>query len=207
MPAHNTIPHTAWRCTATWSHRTGERAPGRERDTVEGGRGKKKTYSLGTFGRKSGSPCRGGSIGGEGGWEKVDLWRQRPVSPHPPTPPCLRGWRRKKRETTLDGFWQSAICCCGKRGGKKSVFRWLQQLCGNSKDDANHLWVTSFIHHPCYSSSMQHRPSGKANHAHIVCKSLSAVFHCGWKLSKFHMRKAENLLPQQDTLSDQAICD
>ncbi len=91
---------------------------------------------------------------------------------------------------------------------KKCGLRWFpRQLCGSSKDDANHLWVTSSIHHLCYSSNVQPRPSGKTNHAHTVCRSLWAVSHCGWKLSKFHMWKAENLLPERATLSDQAICD
>lgn len=35
-------------------------------------------------------------------------------------------------------------------------------------DDANHLWATSYIYHPCYSSDTQPNPSGNSSHAHIV---------------------------------------
>lgn len=210
MPAHNTIPHTARRCTATRSHRIGEGERGREWDTVKRGRREKKDWKKERRIAWEHSEGKVDHHAEEGRLEQREARRKwigsvKDQSPFPPTMP-----ERLKTRERRDNFrwalteWSVTV----KKEERKYGSWWFpRQHCGNSKDDANHLWVTSSIHHPCYSSNIQHRPSSKATHAHIVYKSLRAAFHCGWKLSHFYMWKAENLLPEWDRLSDQAICD
>ena len=113
-----------------------------------------------------------------------------------PPPPRLRG---KKGVTTFDGFWQNLICYSEKKnqGIKiRGLRRFPREIYGNSKDDANHLWVTNSIHHPCYGSDVERGPRSEATHAHVACKSLQAVFQRGWMTSKFYMWESRNPLYQ-----------
>lgn len=62
MPAHNTIPHTAPRCIATWRHHIE-----REINWWERGRGKRDVAR--EHRRKSGSRCEGKLIEEQGSWQ------------------------------------------------------------------------------------------------------------------------------------------
>lgn len=87
--------------------------------------------------------------------------------------PC-HAWEVKEKERRNYFRWvlTESYLLLWRVRGKKCFMGVLSYLWGNSKDDANHLWVTSYIHHPCYSFNVHHRPSSNSSHAHFECRSI-----------------------------------
>lgn len=203
MPAHNTIPHTAWRCTATRSHRTGEGERGRESewDTVEESkRGKKeKTHSLGTFRKEKWITMRrrvdwsGGRPGGSGSVAlKTDLLF-----------PPYHAWEAKDRRNNFRWAltpWSVSVkkkkVHNGSHGSFVGIVRIMQITC-NKLHPSPLLW----LQHTAQARQQSHSCT------HCIQKAYRLSFIEGGSFQIFTCGRQKTFLPEWDRLSDQAICD